>query len=178
MFMRMEKVTEMEGGVPATRQSGWPVALEKIRQDPWFGEGPYFWTAEDAERTGELRVEFEELGELSTAFDPYPHSLYLYQLRTVGIFGLVAVLAFFLRAWRIVYVSTRRETGGDYRSAFVRLGLLLIPAFLVAQITLEFNRPGTIDYAQFILALMGLLVGSSDRNRVDTGGRSMRYNGG
>ncbi len=111
-----------------------------------------------------MRAEFEDLGNLSTAFDPYPHSLYLYQLRTVGIFGLVAVLAFFLRAWRIVYVSTRRETGGDYRSAFVRLGLLLIPAFLVAQITLEFNRPDTIDYAQFILALMGLLVGSSDRN--------------
>jgi O-antigen ligase len=163
MFMRLETVTEMEGGIPATRQQGWPVALEKIRQNPWFGEGPYFWTAEDAERTGELRVEFEELGELSTAFDPYPHSLYLYQLRTVGVFGLVALLAFFLRAWGILYFSTRRESRGDYRSAFVRLGLLLIPAFLVAQITLEFNRPHTMDYAQFIFALVGLLIGSSDR---------------
>src|SRR5688572_2694052 len=34
MFMRMDKVTKFEGGVPATRQSGWPVALEKIRQNP------------------------------------------------------------------------------------------------------------------------------------------------
>lgn len=165
LFTRMETVTETtEGGIPETRRLGWPVALEKIRQDPWFGEGPYFWTAEDAEKMGEPKVQFEEGGGLSTAFDPYPHSLYLYQLRTVGIFGLVAIVGFFLRAWRIVYVSARRDGGGGYRSSFVRLGVLLIPAFLVGQITLEFNRPDTIDYAQFIFALVGLLVGASDRS--------------
>ena len=164
LFTRMETVTETKGGVPATRSLGWPVAFEKIRQDPWFGEGPHFWTAEDAEKTGEFKVEFEELGDLKTAYDPYPHSLYLYQLRTVGVFGLVAVVAFFLRTWRIVYLSARHDANGGYRSAFVRLGLLLIPAFLVGQITLEFNRPDTIDYAQFVFALMGLLVGMSDRN--------------
>ena len=45
----------------------------------------------------------------------------------------------------------------------LRLGLLLIVTFLAAQITLEFNRPATMDYAQFIFALMGLLVGLGDR---------------
>jgi hypothetical protein len=44
------------------------------------------------------------------------------------------------------------------------MGYLLIPAFLVAQITLEFNRDDTMDYAQFIFALMGLMVGLSDRH--------------
>ena len=95
LFTRMETVTETKGGIPATRSLGWPVALQKIRQDPWFGEGPHFWTAEDAEKTGEMKVQFEDLGDVSTTFDPYPHSLYLYQLRTVGIFGLVAVLGIF-----------------------------------------------------------------------------------
>jgi len=163
LFSRMETVTETEGGVPATRAGGWPVAIEKIKRDPWFGEGPYFWTAEDAEAAGQLQAQFKEGGELDTAFDNYPHSLYLYLLRTVGIFGLLAVVGFFVRTWIVLYRASRRESSVGYQSAFLRLGLFLIPAFLIAQITLEFHRPNTMDYAQFIFALMGLLVGMSDR---------------
>jgi O-antigen ligase len=164
MFNRMETVIETEGGIPATRQEGWPVAVEKIKQRPWFGEGPYFWTAMDAKVTSQSPYEFEEDGGLVTAYDNYPHSLYLYLLRTVGIFGLLAVVGFFIRAWTILYGARRYETTG-YRAAFIRLGLFLIPAFLISQITLEFHRPNTMDYAQFIFALMGLLVGTSDRSR-------------
>jgi O-antigen ligase len=163
LFERMETVTETEGGIPMTRQGGWPVAIEKIKQRPWFGEGPYYWTAEDAEQIGQLRTEFEELGELETAYDPYPHSLYLYLLRTVGIFGLIAVIGFFLRIWFVLRHSLRYGSAARYPSGIVRAGLVMIPAFLVAQVTLEFSRPATMDYAQFIFALMGLLVGVSDR---------------
>lgn len=163
LFTRMDTVTETEGGVPATRAEGWPVAFEKIKQHPWSGEGPHFWTAEDAESTGQLQAEFEEGGELSTAFDHYPHSLYLYLLRTVGVFGLLAVVGFFVRTWFVLYRATSREAVVIYRRALVRLGLFLIPAFLISQITLEFHRPNTMDYAQFVFALMGLLVGISDR---------------
>jgi O-antigen ligase len=162
MFKRMETVTEMEGGVPTTRSHGWPVAIEKIKQRPWVGEGPYFWTAEDAEDIEEMRYEFEEGGAIDTAFDPYPHSLYLYMLRTVGVFGLAALLIFFGKVWLELRSALRRESIG-YRASIVRLGLVLIPAFLISQITLEFNRPGTIDYAQFIFAVMGMLVGTADR---------------
>lgn len=169
MFQRLDKVTETEAGVPTTRSETWPVAIEKFKQDPWFGDGPYFPKAEALAEKGELRVEFEELGELTTAFDPYPHSLYLYLLRTVGIIGLVPVVGFFLWTWRVLYAATQRETPDQYRFAIVRLGLLVIPAFLVAQITLEFNRSDTMDYAQFIFALMGLLVGTSDRDRQPVG---------
>jgi O-antigen ligase len=154
MFSRLETVTETEKGVPTTRALTWPVAIEKIKLYPWLGEGPHFFTAEDAEALGEPRA----------TGDPYPHSLYLYLLRTVGIVGLVAVLGFFLRTWRILYGTLHRESLEGHRSAIVRLGLLLIPAFLVEQITLEFNRPDTMDYAQFIFALMGMLVGTSDRH--------------
>ena len=164
MFNRMETVTETEGVIPATRQEGWPVALEKIKKRPWFGEGPYFWTAMDAKVTSQSPYVFEEDGGLETAYDHYPHSLYLYLLRTVGIFGLLAVVGFFIRAWSILYGARRYESTG-YRAAIVRLGLFLIPAFLISQITLEFHRPNTMDYAQFIFALMGLLVGTSDRSR-------------
>jgi O-antigen ligase len=92
--------------------------------------------------------------------------LYLYLLRTVGIFGLLAVVGFFVRAWFILYRAAGRALVEPYQSAMVRMGLFVIPAFMIAQITLEFHRPATMDYAQFIFALMGLLVGVSDRNVV------------
>lgn len=164
MFQRMERVTEMEGGIPATRQEGWPVAFAKIKEKPWFGEGPYFWTREDAEDIDQSPYEFDEEGGLVSAYDHFPHSLYLYLLRTVGIVGLLTVVGFFLRAWTILYGALRYESTG-YRAAIVRMGLFLIPAFLISQITLEFHRPNTMDYAQFVFALVGLLVGMSDRCR-------------
>ena len=163
MFERLGTVTETKGGVPVTRAETWPIAIEKIKLEPWFGEGPYFWTEEDAERVGQQRIEYDEFGELITVYDPYPHSLYLYLLRTVGIFGLLAVVGFFLRTWQVLYRASQRESVDKYQSAILRLGLLLVPAFLISQITLEFHRADTIDYAQFIFALMGLLVGVSDR---------------
>jgi O-antigen ligase len=163
MFSRMETVTETEGGIPATRVGGWPVAIEKIKRDPWFGEGPHFWTAQDAEAAGQMEIEFVEGGGLDTTYDNYPHSLYLYLLRTVGIFGLLAMVGFFVRTWFVVYGASRRASIVGYQSGILRLGLFLIPAFLISQITLEFHRPDTMDYAQFIFALMGLLVGISDR---------------
>lgn len=163
IFSRLASVTETEQGVPTTRAETWPVAMEKIKQEPWFGEGPHFWTSENAELAGQLQVEFEDLGQLTTAFDPYPHSLYLYLLRTIGALGLVGVIWFFLKVWYMLLRATRSGRLDPYQSAIARLGLLLVPAFLVAQITLEFNRPSTMDYAQFIFALMGLLVGASDR---------------
>jgi len=163
LFLRMETVTETEGGLPATRQGGWPVAIEKVKQHPWFGEGPHFWTGEDAEKIGQGRTEYDEYGELETTYDPYPHSLYLFLLRTVGICGLLAVIGFFVRTWFILNKDLRLRPEPDTRTAIVRMGIVLIPAFLVAQITLEFIRPSTMDYGQFMFALMGLLVGTSDR---------------
>ncbi len=188
MFNRLATVTQTEGGVPTTRAETWPVAIEKIKERPWLGEGPYFWTEEDAEEAGQLRTEFEELGELDTIFDPYPHSLYLYLLRTVGIVGLLAVLWFFFQAWRHLSRASRLQSARSYGLAFVRLGTILIPAFLIAQITLEFNRRTTLDYAQFVFALIGLLLGVADRERHDataevdyksrTSARSVEYGSG
>ncbi len=153
MFERLENVTETQDGVPTTRALTWPVAIEKIKQNPWVGEGPFFVNPEAG----------ENLGMLPSEVDPYPHSLYLFLLRTIGILGLVPILWFFLQSWRLLYRSQRRAGNSSYASAILRVGLLLIPSFLIAQITLEFNRIATMDYAQFIFALVGLLVGVADR---------------
>jgi O-antigen ligase len=165
MFSRMQSVTETSEGLPKTRANTWSAAVAKIKEDPWFGKGPYYPSAHALTKAGEIRTEFENLGELTTAFDPYPHCLYLYLLRTVGIVGLIPVVGFFLGCAAVLYASVRRGSPEPYRLAITRLGLLLILAFLLAQVTLEFNRSETMDYAQFIFALMGLLIGTSDRDR-------------
>jgi O-antigen ligase len=162
MYERLGRVTETESGVPTTRAGTWPVAIEKIKQDPWLGEGPYFASAETAEVMGWVRADM----------DPYPHSLYLYLLRTVGIVGLFAVVGFFVQTSLVLRRALQREASDSYRSAIVRLGLVVIAAFLVEQVRLEFNRQETIDYAQFVFALMGLLVGVSDRSAVVSRARS------
>jgi len=171
MFTRMERVTETREGLPSTRSQTWPAAIAKIKERPWFGYGPYYPSAEALAKSGALNIEFEDLSTIVTAYDPYPHSLYLYLLRTVGIVGLVPVVGFFLWTWRVIYVASRERKLDAQTAAMVRMGHLLIPAFLVAQITLEFNRDDTMDYAQFVFALMGLMVGLSDRDEAGEPGR-------
>jgi hypothetical protein len=167
MFRRLASVTVTEGGVPATRAGTWPLAIEKIKRDPWFGEGPHYFREEDAETMGVMRARFEDLGEVVTVFDPYPHSLYLFLLRTAGIFGLVAVLWFFMQVVVELRSALRRHENAEYARAIIKVGMVVVGAFLLTQITLEFNRTGTLDYAQFILALMGLFVGVADRQPSD-----------
>ncbi|MEI2791148.1 MAG: O-antigen ligase family protein [Steroidobacteraceae bacterium] len=155
MLQRMAAVTETQNGVPLTRAQTWPAAVEKIQQHPWVGHGPFFVDPTTA----------ETLGWLPSQMTPYPHSMYLYVLCSVGALGLAAILWFFLQAWRILYATLRETSMSNYQESMLRLGLVLIPTFLVAQVSLEFNRPQTIDYAQFIFGLVGLLVGIADRIR-------------
>jgi O-antigen ligase len=163
MFSRLEKVTATEDGLPMTRASTWSLAFEKIQRDPWFGEGPHFFREDDAVLMGIMPAHFEDLGDVVRPFDPYPHSLYLYLLRTVGIIGLVALLWFFAQVILQLRKSLKRPDMNDRSRALVKAGIVVVGAFLVTQITLEFHRTGTMDYAQFILALMGIFVGIADR---------------
>lgn len=163
MFTRLQNISATEDGLPTTRAGTWPLAIEKIKRDPWFGEGPHYFREEDAIQMGVSQSQFEDLGDVVTAFDPYPHSLYLFLLRTVGIVGLVAMIWFFVQVAIELRRSLRRDDLAEAGRAFTKTGIVVIGAFLVSQITLEFNRTATMDYAQFIMALLGLFIGISDR---------------
>ena len=76
---------------------------------------------------------------------------------------MTALLFFFGWAWLAIYRGWRSENDDVYRSALLRYGVMLLPALLVDQVRLEFNRPAWIDFTQFVLALTGLLVGVADR---------------
>lgn len=175
ILRRLESVAQTEDGMPMTRAGTWPLAIEKIKRDPWLGEGPHFFRAEDAETMGIMPSRFEDLGDVVRTFDPYPHSLYLFLLRTVGVVGLIAVLWFFIGVTLELRKALLRTDMSARGRAFAKSGIVLIGAFLVTQITLEFNRTATIDFAQFVLALMGLLLGISDRTQAV---RSTGWNGG
>jgi O-antigen ligase len=166
MFQRLSSVTETEDGLPMTRAGTWSMAFDKISRHPWFGEGPHYFRAEDAESMGMLRATFSDLSDVHTVFDPYPHSLYLYLLRTVGIVGLAATLWFFLRVVLEMRRALRRYELDTHERTMLKVGVIVVGAFLVTQITLEFNRTATMDYAQFIFALMGFFVGVADRAAV------------
>lgn len=165
MFRRLALVMETEDGLPMTRAGTWSMAFDKISQDPWFGEGPHYFRAEDAELMKVRRTTYEDLSSLRTTFDPYPHSLYLFLLRTVGIVGLAATLAFFAGVLRELRQALKRGQSDVGTRTVLKAGIVVIGAFLITQITLEFNRTTTMDYAQFILALMGLLVGLANRDQ-------------
>lgn len=172
MFKRLEVVTETENGMPMTRANTWTVAIEKIKRDPWFGEGPHFLRSVDVYVLHAPGVEYADISDVESVYDPYPHSLYLFLLRTVGIIGLAAMMAFFAQvAWSLRRALSRDDLD-ESSHWFVKAGLVMIGAFLVTQITLEFNRTDTMDYAQYVLALMGLLVGVGDRPSAGTAGRS------
>lgn len=172
MFSRLAVVTETENGLPMTRANTWEVSLAKIQRHPWFGEGPHFFRAEDAYVLRIVDVKYRDLSDVENIFDPYPHSLYLFLLRTVGIVGVLAVTWFFVQVALELRKALRRRDHDEHARAMVKAGIIVVGAFLITQITLEFNRTGTIDYAQFVLALMGLLLGIADRGPRDEGGAS------
>lgn len=155
MFDRLEKTTEFEEGVPSTRAVVWPLAWETAKERPILGHGPRIL------QRHELR--FRDVPERQLV-SPYPHSLYLYLLVTVGIVGLAAMLFFF---GRVVYGLAKGAGQGvydnDYEKGLVSVGFIVVATFLIDELKIEFLRNGTADYAQFMFALFGVFLGWADR---------------
>jgi O-antigen ligase len=152
MFERLAETTETENGVPATRANTWPIAWENIQLKPWLGHGPRLRLLDD-----ELVVYKDHV------VIPYPHSLYLYLLFTVGILGATAVLGFIVRIALHIYQGRNRIFESDYTQGLARLGTLLMVAFLIDQIKIEFMRINFVDYQHFVFGMFGMWLGLVDR---------------
>lgn len=153
LFDRLDEVTETTDGLPKNRAETWSGNIEQIRHSPWFGDGPRFIDPEVAETLGKLR----------TLYERNPHNLYIYMLRTVGVFGLLALLAFFVSVWAKIIVQYRRLGWRNDKSGFLRSGILFVPFFLLDQFRLEFNRYDWIDFAHFVFMMLGLTAALADR---------------
>jgi O-antigen ligase len=155
LFERLESTT-VEEGIPDTRQHTWPLAWEKIKQRPLLGHGPRFEMDGAAKGTEYPGHEHQ----------PYPHSLYLFLLVTIGVVGLIAFLIFLItplvRCWRV----SRKLGTGNREGVFARLGFLIFSVILVDQIKVEFMRIGLVDYWHFVFALLGVFAAVCDRARL------------
>jgi len=160
MYERLARLTETQGFIPETRSVTWPTAWENIKDKPLIGHGPRLRLMDDAETAYEGHVVI-----------PYPHSLYLYLLFTVGVVGTTMFLAFLGRLGWQVLTAARAVGSSTYRAGFVRLGPLLLLAILVDQIKIEFLRIGFVDYSHFLFCLFGLMLGFAHRELEEQSGR-------
>ena len=159
MFSRLERVGNLEGGIPDTRSRVWPAATEKIPDRLWLGHGPYLMQSRALQRSGP-DVHPDQLSM------SYPHNLYLHLLLTLGIVGTAAVLYFLLLAtWRIYRGNKEGSFASEYERGLLILGTLLALGFFVDQMKIEFLRHTTIDYVHFVFGLFGIFLGIADRGR-------------
>lgn len=153
LYDRLAIVTETIDGLPANRASNLTINAERMFEHLWIGSGPLFMSYEQA----------ESLGRLRTLYDPYPHNLYLFMIRTVGLVGLAALLWAILQMGFAIHAGYRKGGWINDRYGIVRFGLVFVPIFLLDQLRLEFNRAGWIDFSQFVFAMLGLTVAAADK---------------
>jgi len=152
LFERLAE-TEIEEGVPDTRQEVWPSAWKEIKRKPILGHGP------------RLRFEAEDLGRRYKGhkYVRYPHNLYLFLTLTVGYLGLMAFLTFLLtpliRCWRVC----RLETSDAYIQGLAKTGVVIVFVILIDQLKVSFMRLTLVDYWHFIFALLGMFIAVCDR---------------
>lgn len=153
LFDRLGDVTETADGLPKNRAETWSSNLELIRNRPLVGDGPRFIDPEVA----------ESLGQLRTLYERYPHNLYIFMIRTVGVLGLAALLCFFLSVWTKIIQGYRQIGWRQDETGLIRAGVIFVPFFMLDQIRLEFNRYDWLDFAQFVLMMFGLFAAIASR---------------
>jgi O-antigen ligase len=157
MLSRLETTTELENGVPATRSAVWPLAWENIKEKPFLGHGPRLVQQHELKYRNFHPDQF---------ISPYPHNLYLHLLVTVGLLGAGCMLFFlFGAAWRIYQGARVGRFGSAYERGWGIVGVLVIGAFFLDELKIEFLRDTTEDYAHFVFALFGIFLGWADAAR-------------
>lgn len=152
VFMRFQDEIIAEGGIPKTRSGVWPATVARLQENMWTGHGP------GIEFTDEPVIETPRRVNMA-----YPHNLYLFLLFTVGIVGFLSMMFFFARLGLRMRSARNRVYESDYLASLVRLGPLLLLAFLIDQGKIEFLRFAYTDYQHFAFSLFGIFLGFADR---------------
>jgi O-antigen ligase len=150
MYDRLE-ATEFEGAVPDTRATTWRAAWQHIMQKPVLGHGPRLRLSKDDGSLFRGHIQIT-----------YPHNLYLFLLYTVGIVGMVAYLSFFGSIARCYWKNASWSSGDNLSDGMTKLAVLIIILIAVDQLKIEFLRFVTVDYLQFMFALLAIYLGIGD----------------
>jgi hypothetical protein len=143
--------TEFEGAMPDTRATTWQTSWEFIVQKPVLGHGPELLLSKSGDGLFRGHVQIT-----------YPHNLYLYLLYTVGVVGLVAYLAFFGSIVRRYWRNASWRSGNELSDGMTKLALLMVTIIAADQLKIEFLRFVTVDYLQFVFALLAIYLGLGD----------------
>jgi O-antigen ligase len=144
--------TELREGLPDTRALAFRFAWEKIPEKIFLGHGPQLRLIDERNRV----IPGHE-------FLHFPHNLYLFLALTVGIVGLFAwMLLFwsFYAWWRRARVRLPPR-GDPFHDGLPTLAVLLLVAFLVDQLKIEFLRSQFTDHQQYMFALWAILLGAT-----------------
>jgi hypothetical protein len=75
---------------------------------------------------------------------------------------MVAYLAFFGSIVRRYRTNASWSSGDELSDGMTKLALLMVVVIAVDQLKIEFLRFGTVDYLQFVLALLAIYLGIGD----------------
>jgi O-antigen ligase len=116
--------TQVEKGLVDSRSVIWPLAWDRISDKPVLGHGP------------RLRLMDEENRAFPQGhqFMPFPHSLYLYILYTLGIVGLLVYLGFFFRLLYRYKSAMRLRLPDMFEKNVPRLAVLLWVVIMLDQV--------------------------------------------
>lgn len=154
--------TEFESYVPETRQRSFEIALERIPDGLILGHGPRLRLIDEARR----RIPGYE------SMPAFPHNLYLHLLYTLGIPGLILYMAFFWRIGNRMWKARGLNVGDPFRNGMPKLGVLVLMAFLVDQLKIEFLRTQNTDIQHYLFTLWAFTLAASDRLRLEVWNRS------
>jgi O-antigen ligase len=142
--------TELREGLPDTRALAFRFAWEKIPDKVLLGHGPQLRLIDERNRV----VAGHE-------FLHFPHNLYLFLALTIGVVGLFAYLLLFWSFYAWWRRAQRRPRGDAFHDGLSLLAVLLLIAFLVDQLKIEFLRSQFTDHQQYMFALWAILLGAT-----------------
>jgi len=145
--------TELKEGVIDSRSVTWPTAWEAIKQRPLLGYGP------------RLRLNDDMITLIpGHKAIPYPHSLPLFLLYTLGPLGLIMYATFFISLLVRFYSGSKGNGDRDLKGLSI-LGFLMLAVFLLDEIKIEFLRFIQSDYQAIIFTIFGGFLAIADRAR-------------
>ena len=143
---RVMATTFEMGVVPDNRRGAWIPALSRSMEHPIVGHGPWYDTGIGLEKKA------------------WPHNAYIFNLYTLGIVGLAAMLLIRYRVFKISWDAVRRYPPGKGQGlASSMMGILhiLLVMHLLHMGRTDFERPGDSIYIFIVWMLFGLIVAAA-----------------
>ncbi len=150
LFERFSDTEIDEEGLPDSRKVIWPLAIERIQDNPVVGHGPRIRLIDEFDR----RIPGHE-------FMPYPHSLYLFVLYTIGSIGLFVLGIAFVMLLRLYLSGMHNKHPDPFVRGMPKLALLVLIVIAIDQGKVSMMRFNLSDYQQYIAAVLGLFVGAT-----------------